>query len=118
MVQVLVQEADGDGTVTFTSIFPAAYDGRWPHIHFEVYESLDVATSSGAIVATSQLAFPQDVCEEVYATEGYEASVANLAGVSLSSDGIFSDGYDTQLAAMSGSVADGFTAELTVPVTA
>ena len=113
-----VQEADDAGQVTFTSIFPACYAGRWPHIHFEVYESLDVATSSGDIVATSQLAFPQDVCDTVYATEGYEQSVDNLAQVSLESDGIFSDGYDTQLAAMSGSVSSGYTADLTVPVTA
>ena len=35
-----VQEADTAGLVTFTSIFPAAYSGRWPHIHFEVYPSL------------------------------------------------------------------------------
>ncbi|HMJ77573.1 MAG TPA: intradiol ring-cleavage dioxygenase [Iamia sp.] len=113
-----VQEADDDGKVTFTSIFPAAYAGRWPHIHFEVYESLDRATSSGAITATSQLAFPQDVCETVYAIDGYEQSIDNLAGVSLESDGIFSDGSDTQLAAMSGSVSGGYTAELTVPVAA
>ena len=25
------------GSVTFTSIFPAAYSGRWPHVHFEVH---------------------------------------------------------------------------------
>ena len=36
-----VQEADADGQVTFTTIFPACYSGRWPHIHFEVYPSLD-----------------------------------------------------------------------------
>ena len=30
-----VQEADGSGRVTFTSIYPACYSGRWPHIHFE-----------------------------------------------------------------------------------
>ncbi len=113
-----VQEADADGVVTFTSIFPACYDGRWPHAHFEVYESLDVATASGDIVATSQLALPQDVCETVYATDGYEQSVDTLSRVSLASDGIFSDGYDTQLAAMSGSVSSGYTATLTVPVTA
>ena len=35
-----VQAADAGGTVTFTSIFPACYAGRWPHIHFEVYPSL------------------------------------------------------------------------------
>ena len=32
-----VQVADANGRVTFTSIFPACYDGRWPHIHVEVY---------------------------------------------------------------------------------
>ena len=39
-----VQEADDTGLVTFTSIFPACYPGRWPHIHFEVYPSLELAT--------------------------------------------------------------------------
>lgn len=113
-----VQEADADGRLTFTTVVPGCYDGRWPHVHFEVYESLAVATSSGAIVATSQLALPQDVCEAVYATEGYEASVENLSRVSLATDGIFADGYDAQLAATTGSVGRGYTATLTVPVTA
>ena len=40
-----VQETDADGSVQFTTIFPACYAGRWPHMHFEVYESLDSATS-------------------------------------------------------------------------
>src|SRR4029453_1536909 len=39
-----VQETDANGQVTFTSIFPACYSGRWPHIHFEVYPSLAAAT--------------------------------------------------------------------------
>jgi protocatechuate 3,4-dioxygenase beta subunit len=60
-----VQEADGRGQVNFTTIFPAAYSGRWPHIHFEVYPSLAEATSAGNILATSQLAFPEDVCNLV-----------------------------------------------------
>ncbi|MGO3315272.1 MAG: hypothetical protein ACTIMA_15950, partial [Brachybacterium tyrofermentans] len=29
-----VQVVGDDGTVTFTSIFPGCYSGRWPHIHF------------------------------------------------------------------------------------
>lgn len=113
-----VQEADDEGTVTFTTVFPGCYPGRWPHIHFEVYEDLDVATSSGAITATSQLAFPADVCEEVYATEGYEASVDPFGGITLETDGIFADSHDRQTGAMSGSVGSGLTATLTVPVTA
>ena len=58
-----VQESDADGVVTFQTIFPAAYSGRWPHIHFEVYESLEAATGGGTLNATSQVALPEDVCD-------------------------------------------------------
>ena len=85
-------------------------------MHFEVYESVDTATSATNKLRTSQLAFPQDVCDEVYATEGYESSVTNLAGVSLDSDGIFSDGYSLQLAKVTGSVDEGYDATLNVPI--
>ncbi|PRY61461.1 dioxygenase-like protein [Knoellia remsis] len=112
-----VQPTSDDGTATFTTIFPAAYSGRWPHIHFEVYRSTDEATSSGQIVKTSQLALPQAVCEAVYATPGYEQSVANLAGTSLSSDIVFrDDGAVHQLATVTGDVTSGYTANLTIGV--
>jgi protocatechuate 3,4-dioxygenase beta subunit len=112
-----VQEAADDGTLEFQTIFPACYDGRWPHMHFEVYESLDAATSASSKLRTSQLALPQDVCETVYSTaEGYEASVDTLSRVSLGSDGIFSDGYSLQMAKVTGSVAAGYVATLNVPV--
>ena len=29
--------AHSDGIARFTTIYPGAYDGRWPHIDFEVY---------------------------------------------------------------------------------
>jgi protocatechuate 3,4-dioxygenase beta subunit len=32
-----VQVTDSNGQVTFTTIYPACYSGRWPHIHFEVF---------------------------------------------------------------------------------
>lgn len=111
-----VQETAADGTVTFTSIFPAAYDGRWPHIHFEVYESLDAATSATNKLRTTQLALPEDACNLVYATAGYEQSVENLAQTSLDSDMVFSDGYSLQLATVTGDVDAGMTATLNVPV--
>jgi protocatechuate 3,4-dioxygenase beta subunit len=111
-----VQETASDGTVTFTTIYPAAYDGRWPHVHFEVYPSLKDATSASDKLRTSQLAFPKDACEKVYATAGYEQSVANLARTSLSRDMVFSDGYSLQLAKVGGSVDGGMTATLNVPV--
>jgi protocatechuate 3,4-dioxygenase beta subunit len=111
-----VQAADADGDLTFTSIFPAAYQGRWPHIHFEVYPDVATATSAGTKLRTSQLALPEDVCNEVYATDGYEQSVRNMQRLSLESDMVFSDGWSLQLATVEGSTSDGLTASLTVPV--
>jgi protocatechuate 3,4-dioxygenase beta subunit len=112
-----VQETDGNGKVSFTSIFPAAYSGRWPHIHFEVYGSVADATGGGEKLVTSQLAFPEDVCEQVYTSaDGYTQSESNLDQTSLDSDMVFSDGYDDQLATVTGSVDDGYVAELTFSV--
>jgi protocatechuate 3,4-dioxygenase beta subunit len=74
-----VQESDGDGNLSFRTIFPAAYMGRWPHIHFEVYESLDAATQGSGKLRTSQIAIPEEICQSVYATEGYEQSVTTWA---------------------------------------
>jgi protocatechuate 3,4-dioxygenase beta subunit len=112
-----VQETDSSGTVTFTSIYPACYDGRWPHIHFEVYSSVADATSSGPIVKTSQIALPQEACEAVYATDGYSQSVTNLARVSLQRDNVFgNDGGIHQIATMSGDVSSGYTGALTIGV--
>jgi protocatechuate 3,4-dioxygenase beta subunit len=111
-----VQESDAAGQVTFKTIFPAAYQGRWPHIHFEIYESLDAAASGGTKLRTSQLAIPQDACEAAYASAGYEQSVQNLAQTSLDSDMVFSDGYASQLAQATGSVDAGYTLALNVGV--
>ena len=112
-----VQETDAQGTVTFTSIFPAAYSGRWPHIHFEVYPSVAAAaTAGGTKLVTSQLALPEDAAQLVYATAGYEQSVGNLAQTSLATDMVFRDGWEAQLATVTGTAADGFVAALTVPV--
>jgi len=112
-----VQAADADGKVTFTTIFPAAYSGRWPHIHFEVYASLSEATAAGKISATSQLAFPSAPCEAVYATNGYDGSSQNMSRTSLEDDGVFGedDGVQ-QLATVTGSVQQGYVARLTVGV--
>jgi protocatechuate 3,4-dioxygenase beta subunit len=111
-----VQETGSDGTVTFTSIFPAAYSGRWPHIHFEVYPSLEAATTASGKLRTSQMALPEAACRQVYATDGYSQSLQNLAQTSLETDMVFSDGYSLQLGTVTGSVGDGMTATLNVPV--
>ena len=111
-----VQETDANGRVSFSTIFPACYPGRWPHIHFEVYPSLAAATNVANKIATSQIALPKSACDLVYATVGYEASVTTLSQTSLATDNVFSDGSALELATVSGSVAAGFTATLTVAV--
>ncbi len=109
-----VQVADDDSRLSFTTIFPACYSGRWPHAHVEVFSSVDDATGDGRALVTSQLALPEDVCTTVFATEGYEDSVRNLDRVSLDSDMVFSDGVHDQMAAVAGSVDAGYPASLTV----
>jgi protocatechuate 3,4-dioxygenase beta subunit len=111
-----VQASGADGRVAFTSIWPGAYPGRWPHIHFEVYPSLDEATAAGAKLVTSQIALPEDPCALVYATAGYEQSAQNMARTSLATDSVFSDGYSTQLGTASGSPGEGMTVRLNVGV--
>ncbi len=111
-----VQETDGDGQVTFASVFPACYSGRWPHIHFEVYPSLDGARNAANRLATSQIALPADTCATVYATDGYAQSLQTMAETSLETDMVFSDGPEQQTPAVSRGVGDGFTVSLQVPV--
>jgi protocatechuate 3,4-dioxygenase beta subunit len=112
-----VQEADTNGQVTFSSIFPGAYSGRWPHIHFEVFESMSNATAAGQVLAVSQIALTQAACDDVYATAGYEASMRNMARTTLKSDNVFGDdGGIYQLATMTGSAAAGYAAGLNVTI--
>jgi protocatechuate 3,4-dioxygenase beta subunit len=112
-----VQVADANGQVTFTSIIPACYTGRWPHIHFEVYPDVDSIADSANAIATSQAALPEDVSKTVYALSEYAGSTANLAQVSLDSDNVFGDdGGELQLATVTGDVASGYVVALTARV--
>ena len=112
-----VQVTDDNGSVTFTSIFPACYSGRWPHIHFEVYPTAKSITDSTNAIATSQVALPKAVCDAVYAAEGYDESVSNLAQASLTTDNVFGDdGGESQLATVTGSVSKGYSVALDVPI--
>lgn len=109
-----VQTTDANGEVAFTTIVPGCYAGRWPHMHFEIFPT--VPTSATGKIKTSQLALPEDICDAVYASSGYSGSASNLAGVSLSSDGIFRDGVNDQMATVTGNVTDGYVAVLNVGV--
>ena len=111
-----VQATDSSGNLTFQTIFPGCYSGRMPHIHFEVYPSLDKSTSAANRIKTSQLTFPMATLNEVYATDGYSNSVRNLAQISYATDNVFSDGTAMQMGVMSGNPTDGYTVTLTIGV--
>lgn len=112
-----VQVAGEDGKVIFTSIFPACYSGRWPHIHFEVYDSLETAVAGQNARLTSQIALPHDTCDAVFAHDsGYARSVTNLSQVTLASDNVFGDGWDAELATVTGTPSSGLRVALTVGV--
>ncbi len=111
-----VQEADANGVVTFTSVYPACYSGRWPHIHFEVYPSIADATSASNRLATSQLALTAEASSAVYATDGYPNSTQNLSQVSLATDMVFSDGAELETPTITGSVTDGYTIAMSAAI--
>ena len=112
-----MQESDATARSRSPASSPAAYSGRWPHIHFEVYESLAAATV-GRLEAARPRSSP---CPRTPATSstppsGYEQSVENLAQTSLDTDNVFSDGYAGQLATTSGTVDSGIAVKLNVGV--
>ncbi|MBP6899683.1 MAG: intradiol ring-cleavage dioxygenase [Burkholderiaceae bacterium] len=111
-----VQVSDANGQLSFRTIVPGCYSGRWPHVHFEVFASLASATRGANALKTSQLAMPQAVCQTVYnQASGYSASVANLAAITLAGDNVFGeDSAALQMASVSGSLAEGYVASLTV----
>ncbi|KAB1862474.1 intradiol ring-cleavage dioxygenase [Microbacterium algeriense] len=112
-----VQVADDDGRVSFTSIFPGCYSGRWPHIHFEVYPDVSSITDSTSAIATSQLALPEQACSAVYAESAYDGSARNLSQITLASDNVFGDDAGAlQVATVTGNVSDGYRAVLVVGV--
>ena len=116
-----VQVTDSNGQVTFTTIFPGCYSGRFPHIHVEVFTSLSAATSGRASKLITQVAPPSAVCTTVYnGSSLYSASIRNFAQISLSSDNVFGDNTTAQnnqmTMAMSGSVSAGYTATNTIGI--
>jgi protocatechuate 3,4-dioxygenase beta subunit len=110
-----VQVTDANGQVTFTTFFPPAYDGRWPHFHIEIFSSLASATTGKNAVLTTQLCMPEALCNTVFAdTTTYPTAASIFKGLSLSTDSVFSSSSAAQIAvqtpAFVGSTTAGYTA--------
>ncbi|GLB64356.1 3,4-dioxygenase subunit beta [Dietzia sp. NCCP-2495] len=114
-----IQVADTNGELTFKTIVPGCYTGRWAHIHFEVYPDEQSATEVANVIATSQLAFPPEMLTDIYALDAYAGSAENLAGVgaAISDDGIFAEGdWSLQVPTITGDITSGYVGRLAVGV--
>lgn len=112
-----IQVADAHGEATFETIVPGCYSGRWTHVHFEVYPDIDSATDVENAIGTSQVAFPQEMLDEVYQLDTYSGSAQNLAQVgSIENDNVFGDGHDLQLGTFSGDPSSGYVGSLAVAI--
>jgi protocatechuate 3,4-dioxygenase beta subunit len=110
---------DDKGAVKFKSVLPGCYDGRWPHIHFEVFKTIESAVSGDKSLLISQFAIPQATASAVYAVDArYATSTANLGNVSIAKDMVFGDNTAEQIAAqtltMMGDAAAGLKATASV----
>jgi len=114
-----VQVADANGQVTFQTIVPGCYAGRWTHIHFEVYPDADSATDADNAIATSQVAFPAEMLSNIYALDEYDGSAKNLAGVGTSpaDDMVFGEGdWSLEVGTFTGDTESGYAGSLAVGV--
>lgn len=113
-----VQVSDANGRVSFTSVVPGCYAGRYPHIHFEVFSSLANATSGRFALLVSQIALPAAMCTTVYGDARYGQSLNRFNATSIAGDNVFGDNSAAQQAAMtltaSGSIAAGYDGTATI----
>ena len=96
------QTAGDDGIVEFTSIYPGWYRGRAVHVHLRVHRD-------GRTVVTSQLFFPDELNDTVFANAPYEGN----PDVPNASDGIFGESDGTTLLEPTAS-GDGYAATFSI----
>lgn len=114
---------DASGQVSFTTIFPGAYAGRYPHMHLEVFSSLAAATSGRSALLVSQFALPAAQAQAVYADSAvYGNSATRLGQTPLAADNVFGDNTAAQIAqqtiTLSGAPASGYAGTVLVGVKA
>lgn len=108
-----------NGRVRFTSIVPGCYGGRYPHCHFEVFESAEAAMQGAAPLLVSQLAFPGAESRAIYENYArYGDSLRNLDRLPIERDFIFADadaeGRARQTVVLKGDPSAGYHGTATV----
>lgn len=101
------QTTDTAGQASFISLYPGWYPGRAPHLHLEVKK-----TDETSLLVT-QIAFPEDISETVYASAGYNGA----ADTKNKKDGEFKNSLTLNMAdSVAGNVTDGYTLTKTIKV--
>ncbi|GAC57140.1 putative dioxygenase [Gordonia hirsuta DSM 44140 = NBRC 16056] len=112
-----IQKVGRDGNARFTTIVPGCYTGRWTHLHFEVYPDLASATDVKNAIATSQVAFPHKMLNDVYRRTEYSGSAKALAQIGrIENDNVFGDGYSLQMGTFTGDPDTGYRGSLAAAV--
>ncbi len=107
------QTTNANGLVSFTSIFPGWYSGRATHIHVHIYNS------AGTSLLVTQIAFPEGSGSAVVLVNASSANgyTKGMSGYTYNAnDNVFSDGFSSELATVTGSVAAGFVLTHTINV--
>jgi protocatechuate 3,4-dioxygenase beta subunit len=102
-----IQTTNGNGEVTFVTIYPGWYQGRATHIHVEV-------TINGVSRKVTQMAFPETVNNTVHTSGAYSSRGTNP--MSNLSDGIFADSLSSEIVTPAGNPTSGYTATFQVGI--
>ncbi len=101
------QTTGADGVASFISIYPGWYPGRAPHLHLEILRV------DGSSLLVTQTAFPEDVSNTVYATNGYNGNF----DTSNANDGEFGNSLNRNMAtSVMGDTTNGYTLTETIKV--
>ena len=103
------QTTDTSGLATYTSVFPGWYGGRAPHIHVQIFNA------AGRSLLVTQIAFSKAVCDTVYGT-ATNFYTKGLQDTTNERDNVFSDGFSTELATITGNITSGFSLTHTIVV--
>lgn len=100
------QTTNESGTVSFTSIYPGWVAGSAPRIYVEISDS------DGSTILVTQLALPEFISNEVYATTGYNGN----QDTSNNDDSELLKGENAIEANVSGNATDGYALSQTINI--
>ena len=103
------QLTDGNGQVTFTSIFPGWYQGRATHIHAHIFDQ------NGNSLLVTQIAFQDSLATDVNTNGSTYGYTKGMSGYTYNNgDNVFGDGVTQEMSVVTGSLEKGYTLSITL----